>query len=780
MHKLTINKISIVKIITKTFLLFITWTFLSFMVFGQSGKSPVDYVNVFTGTSNSRWMLFPGPAMPFGMVKLSPDNQSNVWNGGYEYTVASISGFSHIHSWSMSGLSIMPTTGSVKTFPGPADGPFKHMWTAGYRSRFKKDEEKASVGYYGVRLYDYDIHAELTATERCGYLRFTYPETEQANVLFNFNFEFEENNPAIRGAFVRKISDTEIEGYVKKYSSFADEYIVHFVTRFSKPIKTFKTWEMVPFDGNNLYGTEWQRKVKFYEDHERSLNGDCGSVITFSTAEGERVEVQTGISLVSMEQARLNFTTEMEPFGWDFKAVVNNCVSEWNKLLGTIEVKSTREKDIERFYTNLYRAYAARTKWNDVNGKYVDMCENVQQLPPGVNNIYGSDALWGAHWNLFPLWTLATPRIASEWVNSLLEMYDKGEWLPQGPEGIEYCQVMVAAHQIKLIVSAYQKGIRDFDTEKAYEAIYKNQMVPGMEHPCGGWAGNKNLESFQKYGYVANEDGPVSNTLEIAFDDWALAQYAKALGKKKDYKYFTAQSKNYIKIFDPETRYMRQRHANGTWVQDWDSLENHGTWYGAGYVEGTAWHYSFFVPHDLPELAVMVGRDRFIQRLEQGFDNGYIDIGNQPNMQAPFIFNHVDAPWLTQKYVHKVLDEQFDLSPLQGWPGEEDQGQLGAWYVMASMGLFQMKGGCDEASYYDLTSPVYDKVIIHLDNNYYSGETFTIETKNNQPGNKYIQWATLNGKPLSQARIAHDQIIKGGKLVIELGKEPNKNWGKYK
>ena len=680
----------------------------------------------------------------------------------------------------MIGLSIMPTTGTIKTFPGPADGPFKHMWTAGYRSRFHKEEETASVGYYRVRLYDYDILAELTATQRCGYLRFTFPETDQANILFNFNFEFEENNPAIHEAYVKKLSDTEIEGFVKKYSSFADEYTVHFVARFSKPMKSFKTWQRAPFEGYNLYGTEWQREVNFYNDSEKSLDGDCGSVITFSTEDGETIEIQTAISLVSMEQARLNFDEELQPFGWDFHAVVDNCKNEWNNLLGKVEVESRNEEDIERFYTNLYRAYVARTIWNDVNGKYVDMCEKVRELPDSAQNIYGSDALWGAHWNLFPLWTLLTPHIANQWVNSLLEMYDKGGWLPQGPEGIEYCQVMVAAHQIKLIVSAYQKGIRNFDIEKAYQAVYKNQTVPGMEHPCGGWAGNKNLESFQKYGYVANEDGPVSNTLEIAFDDWALAQFAKALNKKKDYKFFTSQSKNYINIFDPQTQYMRQRHASGAWVQDWDSLTNHGTWYGAGYVEGTAWHYSFFVPHDLPELARMVGKELFIQRLEKGFDKGYIDIGNQPNMQAPFIFNHVDAPWLTQKYVRQVLNVQFDLSPLQGWPGEEDQGQLGAWYVMASMGLFQMKGGCDQNSYYDLTSPLYDKVTIHLDNDYYLGNTFVIETKNNKPGNKYIQSAMLNGKELKEARISHQDIAGGGKLIINLGDTPNRKWGSYK
>jgi len=553
---------------------------------------------------------------------------------------------------------------------------------------------------------------------------------------------------------------------------FADEYTVHFVLRFSKPFKAFQSWEMLPFEGNNLYGTDWQREVKFFDDTEKSLSGDCGAYVQFKTSENEVVEVQSGISLVSIEQARLNLENEMDPFGWDFDAVVDNCRQAWNKILSGIEIKGGTPEQQEMFYTNLYRAYVARTTWNDVNGKYMDMCENVRQLEAPARNIYGSDALWGAHWNLFPLWTLLTPDIANDWVNSLLEFYDRGGWLPQGPEGVEYCEVMVAAHQIKLIVSAYQKGIRNFDIEKAYQAIRKNQTVPGIKHPCGGWAGNKNLDSFLKYGYVANEDGPVSNTLEIAFDTWALAQFAKALGKEEDYQYFSDLGQYYRNIFDPETRYMRQKHRDGEWVQDWDSLENHGTWYGAGYVEGTAWHYSFFVPHDYPGLIDLVGEDLFIDRLEMGFERGFVDIGNQPNMQAPFIFNFTSKPWLTQKYVRKVLDEQFDNTPLKGYPGEEDQGQLGAWYVLASIGLFQMDGGCSEGAPYEITSPIFDEITIHLDDEYYSGKDFVIRTRNNSPENVYIQKITLNGREINEYKISHQDIIKGGEMIIELGDQP--------
>lgn len=745
--------------------------------FSQENKQPVDYVNVFTGTSNSRWMLFPGPTMPFGMVKLSPDNQTNVWNGGYEYTINSISGFSNIHSWSMAGLSIMPTTGEIRTFPGSSEGPFKDMWTAGFRSRFLKNEEIGKVGYYKVRLFDYDITTELTTTTRCGYMRMTFPQTDKANIMLNFNFLFEENNPEMRGAYLKKVSDTEVEGFIKNYSSFADEYVVHFVIRFSKPIDDVICWQHKPFKGNQLYGIDWQKENEFFHETEKQLHGECGAVIRFKTSKDEVVSLQSAISLVSIEQARLNLDTEMKPFGWDFDAVVKNNQDTWNKLLKKIDVETNIEDDKTKFYTNFYRAYASRTIWSDVNGKYTDMCENTQQLKAPADNIYGSDAFWGCHWNLFPLWTLITPSYANSWINSLLEMYDKGGWLPQAPEGVEYCKVMVGAHQIKLIVSAYQKGIRNFDVEKAWQAIKKNQTVPGIKHECGGWAGNINLDSFQKYGYVADEDGPVSNTLEIAFDDWAAAQLAKSLGKKNDYNYFIKQSQNYKNIFDPTTKFMRQRKANGDWVQNWDSLQNHGTWYGSGYVEGTAWHYSFFVPHDYNGLMKLVGKERFVNRLEQGFEKGYIDIGNQPNMQAPFIFNYAGKPWLTQKYARKCLSENFTTSPMSGWPGEEDQGQMGALYTLASMGLFEMDGGCAANPRYEITSPVYQKVTIHLDDTYYSGKDFVIEAHHNSQENIYIQSATLNGKPLTKPWFYHSDLIKGGKLILEMGKEPNKNWG---
>ena len=739
-----------------------------------AGRRPVDYVNVFMGTSNSRWMMFPGPARPFGMVKLSPDNQSNVWCGGYEYTVHSISGFSHIHSWAMGGLSVMPTTGSVKTFPGPSDGPFKNMWTAGYRSRIKKSTEEGKPGYYKVNLFDYDIDVELTSTKRCGYLRLTYPESENANLLFNFNFAYEENVPEMLGAYVHKVSDTEIEGYIKQKSSFADNYTVHFVARFDKPMKKFRSWQNEKFEGNNLYGIDWQKETNFFEQDEKKLQGECGAVVTFETGEDETIEVQTGISLVSIEQARLNLNEEMNQFDWDFSQVVDNSQEVWNDLLGQIEVEGGTREDRIKFYTCLYRAYCSRTQWNDVNGKYMDMCEKVQQLEAPADAIYGSDAFWGSQWNLNPLWTLLTPDYANSWVNSLLEIYDKGGWLPKGPTGIEYSSVMVASHEISLIVSALQKGIRDFDIAKAYAAIKHVQTMPGKEHKCGGHVGNRNLESYLKYGYVPNEEGPVSNTMEYAYDDWCVSQLAKALGKDEDYQTFYDRSQNYKNAFDKETKYIRQRNRDGSWVEKWAPLENHGTWYGSGYVEGTAWHYTFFVPHDLPGMQKLVGEELFLERLLEGFEKNYINIGNQPNMQAPYLFNYTKEPWHTQKYIRQLMQTEFTADPYIGWAGEEDQGQMSAFFALSAMGLFEMKGGCSVEPYYDIGSPLFDKITIQLDDEYYSGKAFVIVAKNNSPDNVYIQDARLNGEKLDKPLIYHKDLIKGGKLELIMGNKPNK------
>ena len=747
-----------------------------------AASPPVDEVDVFMGTSNSRWMMFPGATLPFGLVKLSPDNQGNVWNGGYEYTIGSISGFSHLHAMSLSGVSLMPVVGPVesKLFPGPADGPNGSMWTSGYRSRFRKETEKGGPGYYGVELLDYHVKAELTSTMRCGMMRLTFPESDQSRLLLSFDFPAEERTQ-ILDVTARRVSPTEIEGSIRQRNQYALDFTVYFVVQLSRPMAGLDGWRLGDYTGADVnYGTEWRRPVTY----ERGIThftgkGSCGLVMNFRTTAGEKILERAGISLASQEGARLNLETEMKPFGWDFNAVVANARKVWNELLGSVEVFGARPEDRKLLYTCLYRAYAAKSVINDCDGEYIDFSGHARRLQAPADAIYSSDALWGCQWTLFPLWTLVAPRVASSWDNFFLEAYERGGWLPEAPVNGKYSPIMCAQHQQSLIVSSYQKGIRDFDTQVAWEAIWHDLNTPGVEQPDGGFAGDRHLAAYMKLGYVPEEAGPVSSTMEYAYDDWAAAQLGLALGKTNEAAQLLGRSQNYRNVFDPQVGYIRRRHADGSWVEPFDPFHfgTEGGWNGPGFVEGTAWIYTWFVPHDLPGLVKLLGADKFNSRLEEGFARGYVDLGNQPNLQAPFLFNYSGKPWLTQKYSRKVLRDYYELSPYTGWVGEEDEGQLSAYYILLAMGLFEMEGGCAVRPYYDLSSPLFDRAVIHLDPKYYSGKTFTIEARNNSTRNLYIQSATLNGQPLNEARLFHDEVVRGGRLILQMGPKPNERWG---
>jgi len=731
-------------------------------------KQPVDWVDPILGTASSRWMLYPGPSMPFSMVKLSPDNQKQSWKAGYEYTIENIAGFSHIHSWTMAGLLTMPITGKLQIVPGPESDPDK-----GYRSRFSHDTEVASPGYYAVTLEDYGIRVELTSTTRAGFQQYTFPKADEAYILFDLKFPTEYGFEVL-DACIKKVSSTEIEGYSKqqagRYAKWND-YTVYFVVNFSKPFNSFGGWT-----GETIH----------HAVNEVAGEGDIGAFVSYSTSRGEVIKIKTGISLVSIDQARLNLETEMSRFGWDFDAVRNYTRSTWNDLLSKIEVEGGTETDKIKFYTNLYRSYCARTILSDVNGKYVDMYEKVQQLEDPDSPVYGCDAFWNTFWNLNQLWTLVTPDIANKWVKSLLEIYDRGGWLAKGPTGIEYSSIMVASHEIALIVSAYQKGIRNFDVEKAYKAMKHIQTTPGQPHEGGGYVGNRQLKSYIELGYVPVENGPVSNTLEYAYDDWCVAQMAKALGKKDDYEYFTKRANNYRHVFDPAVGYMRQKHKDGSWVKDFSPYS------GRGFVEGNSWQYTWFVPHDVKGLIDLIGREEFNRRLEEGFEKSRksnfnathdrfadypINHGNQPNMQAAYLFNFSGTPWLTQKWARGITEHYYGTGPIDGYPGDEDQGQMGAWYVMSAMGLFEMDGGAAAKPTYEVGSPIFDKVTIYLDDKYYKGGKFVIEARNNSNKNRYIQSATLDGKPLNKPWFYHRELVDGGKLVLQMGPKPNKQWG---
>ncbi|RLD59385.1 MAG: glycoside hydrolase family 92 protein [Bacteroidetes bacterium] len=785
--------------------------FTTTIVYSQKNQ-PVDYVDPMIGTSTSRWMLFPGASMPFGMVKLSPDNQKLGWKAGYEYNIYNIAGFSHIHSWVMGGLLTMPTTGKLKIIPGDEDNPDN-----GYRSRFKHENETATPGYYSVFLDDYKIKTELTTTTRAGFQKYTFPKSDEARILFDLKTPTEYGY-VVDWAYVKKVSNTEIEGYSKQktfdtFSQLNNEYIIHFVIRTDKPFDSFGGWvvdtEDRPADSPLPYNTPLKHKDDIIKMNTDEINGrgDVGFFFNYKTKENEVIKVQTAISLVSIEQARLNLEKEMTPFNWDFNAAKNNARQTWNKLLSKIEIEGGTELDKKKFYTNLYRSYSARTIWSDVNGKYVDMCEQIVQLKNKKSPIYGCDAFWNTFWNLNQLWALITPEVTNSWVKSLIEINDRGGWLPKGPASIEYSSIMVASHEVALINSAYQKGIRNYDVEKAYQAMKHVQMEPGKAHECGGLVGNRQLKPYMKLGYVPHgkgtekyffgnsEEGPVSNTLEYAFDDWNVSQMAKALGKTKDYEYFKKRSYNYKNVFDSTQGYMRAKNADGSWVETYSSFGNEvrsDAWKGTGFIEGNSWQYTWFVPHDVKGLLQLLGKKEFNRRLTLGFEKSKetkfnasgdlfheypINHGNQPNMQAAYLFNYSGQPWKTQKWAREIMDIYYGSTPIDGWPGDEDQGQMGAWFVMSAIGLFEMNGGGNPNPFYEIGSPLFEKITIHLDNNYYSGDKFVIEAKNDSKENKYIQSAKLNGKILKKPWFLHSELVDGGSLILEMGAKPNKKWG---
>lgn len=757
--------------------------FFGAVLLAQTSKQPADYVDPLMGGHDSRWMMFPGPSMPFGMVKLSPDNERTGWKAGYEAELDNISGFSHIHSWTMDGLLVMPTNGPLQIEPGFEKDP-----DAGYRSRIDKETETAAVGYYKVDLLDYDIVAELTANTRSGFQRYTFNKVDSARILIDLQIESEYGSEVFN-AQIKRISDTEIEGYSIQQAlrgARFNDYTVHFVIRFSKPFKSFNGWTRNGIKKNvDQIFSGW--------DHT-----DVGAYVEFDLEEGEQVMVQSAISLVSIEQARLNLETELiNPFGWDFEAVKEFNKKTWNDLLSVIQIEGTDELDKKKFYTNMYRAYVGRTIWNDVDGKYVDMYEKVQKLEDPNSPIFGGDAFWNTFWNLNQLWTLATPDIANKWVKSLLEMYKVGGWLPKGPAGIEYSSIMVASHQVALIATAYQKGIRNYDVEKAYEAVRHVQTTPPQAHIGGGFVGNRQLVDYLKWGYVPYESGPASNTLEYAYDDWCVSQMAKAMGKKEDHLYFRKRAYSYERIWDKEVGYVNFKGMDGQFRPDFDPYCC-STFLEQGWCEGNAWQYSWFVPHDLKGLIGLMGKDEFNRRLEEGFvaskkwkfNSEYTDEnslhamgvlpinhGNQPNMQAAYLFNYSGKPWLTQKWTRSIMEIFYGSTPMDAWPGDEDQGQMGAWYVMSAMGLFEMNGGTSTDPVYEIGSPIFDKVTIKLDPNYYPGKQFEIITKNNSKVNIYIQSATLNGIKLEKPWFYHRELVKGGSLILEMGPNPNKTWG---
>ena len=740
--------------------------------------APSDDVDVFRGTAHSRWMIAPGPWMPFGMVKLAPDNQPQGWVAGYDHGIEAIDCFSHIHEWTMAGLGMMPTLGELRTAPG--------LGGSGYSSKIDKATEHGGVGFYEVMLRDTGIKVELAATTRAGLQRYTFPANDRARVVFDFLLP-NEYAMTVKSAWVRRVGPGELEGTIS--TEFADlsyngsqDYDLHFVAQFSRPFDRMGGWEgaRITPDAKDL-----------------AASGDSGAFVEFASKEGEAVLVRTGISLVGVGNARDNLERELaRPFGWDFASVVSNQRRAWDDILARVQIKTPDLRERRRFYSNLYRAFAGRNTWSDANGDWLDPEERKRTLVNSDARMIGGDASWCTFWNLNPLLNLVAPDWSSRWANAHLALFDAGGWLAKGSPGLEYVSVMVAEHEIPQLVAACLSGATGVDAGKVLDAAIKMQSTLPQAHPGGGWVGNENLENYLKYGYVAS-DGPVvgqgtksewrsaltSNTFEYAYDDWCVGQLASKLGRPEVARRFLDRSESWRKVFDPASGFARPRKADGSWVEPFDPFHT------PGFVEGNAWQYTWFVPQDVEGLVAAMGRDRFVDRLDGAFrrseatrfnaagermDLFPINHGNQPTMQAAWLFNWADRPWLTQRWVRAILEAYYGHNPADAYLGDEDQGQMSAWFVLASLGLFQTDGGCRVDPIYELAAPLYPEITIQVG----EGKTFRVEAPAASRANCYIQSAKLDGQPLDRWWLRRDEITRGGTLTLELGPRPNEAWAR--
>ena len=723
-----------------------------------------DYIDTRMGTAHSRWMIAPGPWMPFSMVKLSPDNQDSGWQSGYDPSFESIGTFSHIHEWTMAGLGIMPANGPLKTEIGSQSSLVKDANS--YRSAIDKTSEETKVGYYKVDLTDYQIKAELTATSRCGFQRYTYPQDKDARVMIDLKIPSEYDYQIVEGS-IKQTGARRIEGFSKQlsknvWSADADQnYTIYFVIEFNKDIKKFGGWHD---------HTLWETDTMTASYPQR-----FGCYAEFDTTDHPEVMVRSGISYVDMAGASNNLSNEiMEPFGWNFEAVRKHQSDSWNNILNRVRIYSNDYREKVRFYTNLYRAFCRNT-FSDADRRWVDAAGNIQKLDDPDAVALGCDAFWNTFWNLNQVWNLIAPEWSSRWVKSQLAMYDANGWLAKGPSGMKYIPVMVAEHEIPLLVSTYQMGIRNYDAEKMFRAIVKMQTTPA-QRVANGFAGNRDLETYLQHQYVPADKGRFSNTLEYSYDDWTVSQLAKALGKEEYYRTFSNRGNWWKNAINPATGYAQMRYSNGEWEKNFDPFKSGANHH---YVEGNAWQLTFFVPQNVPALTEIIGKELFIDRLSWGFKasepwrynapgDQYWDFpvvqGNQQSMHFAFLFNWAGQPWQTQRWSRSIIDRYYGFDTSNA-------------FVMAALGLFQTDGGCNAEPVYELGSPLFEKIKIDLGKHFGRGKQFIIKASNTSRENKYIQSAKLNGKKLNSFKFPAKELLKGGTLELEMGDRPNKNWG---
>jgi predicted alpha-1,2-mannosidase len=743
----------------------------------QKSENYLQYVNPLIGTQKMGH-TFPGATVPFGAVQLSPDTDEQPHNiggkynkeaykycAGYNYDDATIYGFSHTH-FSGTGHSdlgdflIMPTVGELNLEPGTKENP-----KSGFRSRFSHANEIAEPNYYKVLLEDDNITAEMTTTGRVGFHQYTFPESDNSHIILDLMhgiYNYDDKNV---WTFVRVENDHTITGF-RQTNGWARTRTVYFAMEFSKPFTSYGFKDFKP----SAYKGFW-RKFDQTKDFPEMAGEQLRAYFDFKTAKDEKIQVKFALSPVSTEGAMNNLKTETPD--WNFEKVKVDGQNQWNKELGKIAVTADNKDDLINFYTAMYHTFLSPTVYMDADGKYKGLDQNVHTAKGFTN--YTTFSLWDTYRALHPFFNIIQPRRNREMINSMLAHYDQSvhKMLPVWSHYANENWCMIGYHSVSVISDAIVKGnVEGIDANKALDAMANTARTKYYD----------GLDSYMSLGYVSEEknSSSVSKTLEYAYDDWAIAQAAKKLNRTDIYNEFIKRSENWKNVFDSSVGFTRPKMASGKFVEKFDPLKTEGE----GFIEGNAWNYSLYVPHQPAEMIEMMsGKSKFAAHLDElftmnlpdeffatteditreGIIGGYIH-GNEPSHHVAYLYNWTDAPWKTQERVRMILKNQYKPTP-DGLGGNDDCGQMSAWLIFSSLGFYPVAPGSDQ---YQIGSPAIKTAVLKFEN----GKTLTIEAQNQSDKNVYVQKVLVNGKAINRSYLTHAEITGGGKIVFVMSDKP--------
>jgi len=742
-------------------------------------KKNYEYINPMIGTQRMGH-TYPGATVPFGSVQLSPETDTiayeldKKYNGevykycaGYQYDDTTIVGFSHTH-FSGTGHSdlgdflIMPTTGALQINPGTAANP-----KSGYRSAYSHANEVAQANYYKVKLDDHNIIAELTTSQRVGFHQYTFPKSSDAHIILDLMSGIYNHKEKNVYTFIRVENDTLITGY-RQTQGWARTRTVYFAMALSKP---FKEYGVKKYDEGNIYNGFW-RKFDQTKNFPEAAGRNLRMYFNFDTQDNEKIKIKFALSPVSTAGALANMKAEIAH--WDFEKAKADGQQLWEGELKKVRIETLNENNRTNFYTALYHTFINPTVYMDADGSYKGLDQNIHKAEGFTN--YTTFSLWDTYRALHPLFNIVQPKRNRDMVSSMLAHYNQSvhKVLPVWSHYANENWCMIGYHSVSVIADAVIKGNVDFDTNLALQACINSSNLRYYD----------GIEYYLLYGYVPEDKNgsSVSKTLEYAYDDWCIAQMAKKLGRDDVYAEYTKRAQNYKNVWDAKTGFMRPKLSDGTFKKEFDALDTHGQ----GFIEGNAWNYSLYVPQD-PEALVELngGKEKFTRHLDSlftmtlpdkyfekteditrdGIIGNYVH-GNEPSHHVAYLYNFTGQPYKTQQRVRMIIDAMYKPTP-DGLGGNDDTGQMSAWYIFTSLGFYPVAPGSD---HYALGSPKVKSAILTLEN----GNTFTITAKNQSEKNIYVTKAELNGKVLDRLYLTHKEIMDGGTLVFYMSNKPIK------